>query len=237
MCHCRQSLSSACKASSSSSWASVAIESQPTSPDCLLECKLCFYISLRADSNYPAAACSLYELYEGSGQPIDLKPCPPLSFSLNGARLADMNPPGCPHGVGWIQEEMTALSLFTNRGQRGYSFQTLCAGNATISYIEEGLTRHLWPLLTSPSCASAALTLLHPTHTVDWCQQCENIYIWNWKASLIQEPLPALCQCLIVYKNSTFPKVPVVLQSEFCQSLNRCNEIYGILTRPCRYGT
>ncbi len=108
--------------------------------------------------------------------------------------------------VGWSQEELTALSLFTKRSaeEGGYIFQTLCVGNAAISYIEEGLTRHLWPPLTSPSCASAAVTLLHPTHSDDWCQQCENVYFWNWKASLKQEPVPALCLCLLLYIKGTW---------------------------------
>lgn len=39
-------------------------------------------------------------------------------------------------------------------------------GSAAISYIEKGPTWHLWPLHTSPSCASVTLALLHPTHSV-----------------------------------------------------------------------
>lgn len=141
----------------------------------------------------------------------------------------------------WMKPRGSDCSLFVHKEEykrQEISFscnhpsnctQTLCVGNAAISYIVEGLTRHLWPRLTSPSCASAAETLLHPTHFKDWCQRCKNIYFWNWKASFIQEPLPALCMSLILYEKGTGVAFQTIMKW--------CIEMYRILTKPCLFGT
>lgn len=110
--------------------------------------------------------------------------------------------------VGWSQEELTALSLFTKTSteEAGYIFQTSCVGNAAISYIEEGLTRHLWPLLSIPSCASAALIVLHPTHSVDWCQQSENIFLKLKSSSRAGTTASSPCLCVfLLFKKAHFP--------------------------------
>lgn len=216
VCHCGSSFVSTCKSSSIYIWAVVAqyhpLFTHRSFIGVMFLQRTVHPVHIRADFNYPASVCSLSELHKGNRQLVDLKPTPPLSFWLNGARLADMNPSGCPRGQ-WEEAKRSWLpSLCSQRSaQKTQDISsscshpsnwpwTLCVGNAAISYIEEGLTWHLWPLLTSPSCASAAVTLLHPPHFENSCQVCENVYIS--KAFVTQRTLPALSLCHIQYRKN-----------------------------------
>lgn len=170
---------------------------------------------IRADFNYPSAVTPVSELCKATCQLPDIKP-PPLLHSASFWKVWDLlirtSQAACTDSAMEIKGGDFHFFVHKEVHRRHgiyciYILQPplrlMCEENASGSFIEEVMNRHMRPPLSTPSCASAAATLFHPTHFDGWCQQCVNIYSKMWRTSHTHTLWLLLSMCPIESKNLT----------------------------------
>lgn len=239
VCHCGQSFSPACEASSSSSWVSVAI----TIPSLLIRVELKFLYKYK--SWFQLSCCCLFSVWAPRGQwsagwPKTLSCSPLLAECCKPCWYEPIRLPTWT--VGWSQEELTALSLFTKRSteEAGYIFlwqpplhlpsDLVCGERSILIHRRRADPASVASSYQPQLCVSSGNST--PSHSLWWLMSTvwKYLFVKLRSFSRTQTTTPALCLCLILYKKGTivaFQTVPIPLQSEF----------YHILAKPCLFGT